>query len=1502
MTRRVAGSLPWLLGAGLVLGLALPAGGGNFGVLCEDETVVVGRRSVFTWGVGTPGPKRVDFLGLEGADRVELDDTTFTGVEGNFTFGVRGQSPGPAAFLVQTQEEIGQGSDTCFTTFDVVEEPVDPVAMSTFYSLPHPTPLGDPLSMATGELVEPESPDLHLGGPLPLYFVRLYASLLERDGNVTSSLGRNWTHNFDWKLTVQGSAVRIATPLGRVLEFSAAGGSFTQTGRLDLPFQLRVEGGGFALGDPRSGWVRTFDGRGLLIRVEDGRGNVHNLRYAGGRLDFVNDGLGRRLDFTYAGNGELREVTDGTRTVRYAHSGGNLTAFTDAEGGTTRYTYAKVGNVSGLLVSRTFPEGNTPLEQDWDAAARVREQENAFAQRDRYAYADGRTTATDPAGKTQVYSFDETTLSPTQRQDEAGKNVVLTHDAAGRLTSVKDRLGRTTTYAYHAPTGLISLIVHADGTRTELGYTPRAALGFTVHDLSIARFRDGSVEQYAHDARGNLTAWADRGGNVWGAAYNDHGQVTKLSDPSGAAVAFEYDGHQNLIARHDAVGGVTRFEHDELDRLERVIWPDGERRSFAWNDNGRLGKVTDEAGKVTTFGYDDNGNLVRTTDPLGRVTTLAYDAMDRASQLTDAAGGVRRVTYDSLGRVATVRDGNGNARTLGYDTVGHLARLTDAAGKAWTLKSNAEGAPASAADPLSRTWAFTTDAMGRVTRVRSPLRNRVDYTYDAAGRVTQAVGPDGHTVAIVRDARGLVTGVAAGGVGNVVVRDGRGKVVNVVDPRGALWGWAYDAAGRPTLKVDPLGNATAYEYDARGRMAKITLPGGLGTTTFGYDARGLLTRRRFSDRTTISYAYDAVGRLVSATGLTLAYDAANRVTSSNGLGAQYDAGGRLTRVTLAAGKTVRYEYDSRDRLGAVVDWLGGRTELRYDDVGRLLRVDRINNVDSSWRYDADGRLIGLQHGGVAAIDYELDDRGKVVSEERDLPFDPPPAAGVQDYAYDAGSRVVKPGFVYDALGRMTSDGVRTLTWDLASRLRRVKVGGATTSFTYDAFDRPLTRTRGGTTRSFVWHYAYASPRIAVERQGGKDLRHYVHTPWGELLYSVEADGKRRHFHFDAAGNTLFVSGQTGQVEASFAYDPLGAEIAAGKGGAQAEAPLVEVRTAGVHGALTHDDLTTLPGGRTLDSLRLATLQPAVVSGAPQTGGDSVDGVGVPGGLSDNFCLHGLYAAVEGGFELVRDGPTGDGAFADRYRHGGVDTGGLLNIVSRSHELRFGAGYREAEVTSLSRWPGANRFHDVRPAAEYTSAYVQDTLTLGSLTANLGLRYDLQASGLGAVCEKSAPLFALPHASTADPGLQWESLAPRLGLTYALGAERKTILRAAYNRYLEQLGSASVTGSLPGASAAYSYSYLAPSARSYEIGAEGGTPSTTEELLFAAEHALRPEFVVGLHATYRQFSEILGPSLPLVSGGEGAATESHRREVCDRTRPWPFLAAPRSFGSTGRFRF
>ena len=91
---------------------------------------------------------------------------------------------------------------------------------------------------------------------------------------------------------------------------------------------------------------------------------------------------------------------------------------------------------------------------------------------------------------------------------------------------------------------------------------------------------------------------------------------------------------------------------------------------------------------------------------------------------------------------------------------------------------------------------------------------------------------------------------------------------------------------------------------------------------------------------------------------------------------------------------------------------------------------------------------------------------------------------------------------------------------------------------------------------------------------------------------------------------------------------------------------------------------------------------------------------------------------------------------------------------------------------------------------YWSAFAGDQISLDRLTMNLGLRWDRQISNLEAVVRwrptRSRPLLGALTATGQDGVTVWNSITPRVGLTYALNESRKTIARASYAMFASQL--------------------------------------------------------------------------------------------------------------------
>ena len=96
-----------------------------------------------------------------------------------------------------------------------------------------------------------------------------------------------------------------------------------------------------------------------------------------------------------------------------------------------------------------------------------------------------------------------------------------------------------------------------------------------------------------------------------------------------------------------------------------------------------------------------------------------------------------------------------------------------------------------------------------------------------------------------------------------------------------------------------------------------------------------------------------------------------------------------------------------------------------------------------------------------------------------------------------------------------------------------------------------------------------------------------------------------------------------------------------------------------------------------------------------------------------------------------------------------------------------------------------------------SMYVQDSLTHKRMTLQLGVRYDRNHDQALAASVTANPILPalLPAVSFdgVDPGIVFNNFSPRLGLTYDVQGNGKTIARANYARYYGQVGTGAVAG-------------------------------------------------------------------------------------------------------------
>jgi RHS repeat-associated protein len=903
-------------------------------------------------------------------------------------------------------------------------------------------------------------------------------------GDVTSSLLDSVTvpgggvTSIEWSGTGQEAQIsQIANPDGnlvvamtyqektrRVMQQTFAGGGIASFGYDDTTGVTTVTAG-------PSGASATFQANagGKLVKMTDGAGNAAAFSYsAGGYLAEAVTPGGTSLAQTHDARGNLLTSTwGGARTAWTFDDLNRVTSMTNQVGGITRYAYAggshipaevtspdggitRTTAVNGLVTSRTDADGGT-TGYSFDAGGNLVSATGPLGEITRFGY-DGvgnRTQMTAPSGATSQWAFDGagrvtrftgpdgavTGLRYSaagllqERTGPDGGTVRYGYDAAGNLTSFTDELGNQTTFGFDAegnPTSFADALGHA----VTFGYD---VLGRLVNVADA----EGSVARYGYDADGNNT----------------------VQEGPGGTVRADYDARGNPIAVTDLTSAVWRYGYDAADRLTEFTNPVDGSWQIGYDVAGNVASVTDPSAAQARWEWTGAGRLAAITDPVGRPVSFARDAAGRVTQITNAEGGVTRYVYDSDGRRIAVTTPAGLLTRYEYDDAGRLVAIIDPRGWVSRTEYDSRGLRTAVIRPSGAVSRFGYDPAGQLTEMTDPNGSVTRYTYDGAGRIIA-----------VTDPKNAVTRYAY---------DGAGRLVSLTDPLGQSTQCEYDKAGNLTAITDPSGHTQHFAYDGRGGVTSWTADDG-SEVTFTYDKAG--RRASMTDATgTTHYGYDPVGRIVTVTGpdggqVKTGYDRAGQRTSltyPSGLtvGYSYDLNGRLTGLRDSRAGDAVYALDPDGRL--LTEQLPHRLARRYHyENGSLNRFLVIRDghpvAETALTHDPDGRIL-TQRAGETFRSFRYDPAGQLTGAE----------------LHD-GDRRDELHLVYDAAGNRVSlrrgQAETRYRYDAACQLEALEADGRHTEFRYDSSGR-LTEEIEGDRRCAIRYNGFGWP-VEVTRERG----------------------------------------------------------------------------------------------------------------------------------------------------------------------------------------------------------------------------------------------------------------------------------------------------------------------------------------------------------------------------------------------------------------------------------
>ena len=512
-----------------------------------------------------------------------------------------------------------------------------------------------------------------------------------------------------------------------------------------------------------------------------------------------------------------------------------------------------------------------------------------------------------------------------------------------------------------------------------------------------------------------------------------------------------------------------------------------QRSSSTINMRKQMIESADAVGRVT-FEYDAGGRLQKMVGPTGATTVNTYDDLGNKIAISDPDLGLWRYEYDPFQRVVRQIDAKGQITTMEYDVAGRPKRRV--------------------AQDASTIWEYDTakHGLGKIAAVVNSNGYREDYYYDTFGRNSAtAVQIDQEQFYTTSD---------------------------------------FDAYGRATRLSYPNGFAVSNSYDAKGFFVRVADAATSKTywNAKAIDVLGRITEEAFGNGVTTVKRYDRSDERIRS--ITAQDGDGEKVV---GLTLDYDLLGNLKeREETVERKKEKFEYDTLNRLVALISVDAGRSEFKYDAAGRFtFKADigdyhyakhpgEINGsnfkpfhgVTSTnygrhagvYKYDLNGNMVSTPQGH---FDYTADNRLKLIyfDEAKWSRFDYGPSGD----RFRQFSRVNAQSeeTLYVGLYERVIEYSLSLNSDF---LRPAKFGG---------FDR-LTRSRN--------YIANGSGVFAVVETDDTYSNTELFNPLGNQnsrWYGKYSNAETWYMHADQLGSIIRVTDQKGRIRERFWYDPWG---------------------------------------------------------------------------------------------------------------------------------------------------------------------------------------------------------------------------------------------------------------------------------------------------------------------------------------------------------------------------
>jgi RHS repeat-associated protein len=705
-------------------------------------------------------------------------------------------------------------------------------------------------------------------------------------------------------------------------------------------------------------------------------------------------------------------------------------------------------------------------------------------------------------------------------------SLLYKYDSQGRLIEETDPMGRSQKFTYDECGNKISHKPYSGRTHADFtfDYSDHLTSSYQIGDDGITLCESfvydrkhrliheekplGYFADYGYDLSGNLIkkelppllgVTGSKLPNSFTYVYDSFGRCLEATDPEGHTTKTTYNAYDQPTRIEHPDGSSEDFLYDLDGRLSSSIDPDGIKNTFAYDVFGRqVSKIVSHSGRTLSeeFCEYDAFHLIAKIDPEGNRTTYEYDGAGRLASVQLAAE-ITEYAYDSLGRQSQEVKGDLH-KIKEYDL---LDRVIE------ELQENSRGS-------LLHRIQYAYDAAGNQSEIIRSIDGKEATEraiYDSIDRPIQKIDPLGSVIEIRYEETPLLKETTIDPLGLRSVKHYNSQrqiaLIEIIDPKGKILNREecyYDFRGKTVEQIScvfdpPRTISTQRRYDSMGRLSLLTEAAGSReerTSTFSYDAKGLLLRATKPDGMVLTYSYTPLGCIASLTSsdssINYAYshDRLGRLlTSTDMLTGQatekaYDPLGRIVQETLGSGHSLLNVYDPSGRRIELL--LPDRSFVRYDyNACYLTSVSRYNTIGKELythcfnSYDLNGNLLEEELiGNLGTVSHSFNARGQQDS-------------------------VISPYASHEILER-----------DRIGNVQKARLNGSISNYSYDDLYQ-LTAETGDYTHS----YAHDAHHCRLQKDAETyEINHLLQIP--------------SHLDYDSRGNP------TKQGEVVYTYDAL----------------------------------------------------------------------------------------------------------------------------------------------------------------------------------------------------------------------------------------------------------------------------------------------------------------------------------------------------------------------------